>query len=80
MLSRRTINRNEDHPMDTLDNDALFDVFKTAIMSEHESYNFYLKAAETTSNAEAKRLFEQFAAVELKHERELEALYRTLKK
>jgi rubrerythrin len=62
-----------------MDNNTLFEIFKTAIISEHKSYEFYLKAAKETDNAEAKKLFEQFASVELKHEHGLEELYKSLK-
>lgn len=62
-----------------MDNDTLFNIFKTAIMDEHKSYEFYLKAASTATNVEAKKLFEDFAAQELKHEHDLEKLYRTLR-
>jgi len=62
-----------------MDNDTLFDVFKIAIINEHNAYEFYLKAAKDTTNVEAKKLFEQFAATELKHERSLEDFYKSLK-
>ena len=62
-----------------MDNDTLFDIFKTAIINEHKAYEFYLKAARDTDNMEAKKLFEQFASVELKHEHDLENLYKSLK-
>jgi rubrerythrin len=63
-----------------MDNDTLFEVFKTAILNEHDAYEFYLKAAGGTDNPEAKKLFEQFAASELKHEHGLEELYKSMKK
>ena len=63
-----------------MDNDILFEVFKTGIMNEHNAYEFYLKAARDTDNPDAKKLFEQFAAAELKHEHDLEDLYKSLKK
>jgi len=62
-----------------MDNDSLFDIFKTAIMNEHQAYEFYVKAAKTAANEEAKKLFEAFAAEELKHEHKLEDLYKTLR-
>jgi rubrerythrin len=62
-----------------MDNDTLFEVFKTAIMNEHNAYEFYLKAARDTNNMDAKKLFEQFASAERKHERDLEELYKSLK-
>lgn len=62
-----------------MDNDTLFDIFKKAILDEHKAYEFYLKAASATTNGEAKKLFEGFAAQELKHERALEELYKTLR-
>jgi rubrerythrin len=62
-----------------MDNETLFQVFKTAIMNEHNAYEFYLKAARDTDNTEAKKLFEEFASAELKHERDLEELYKSLK-
>lgn len=62
-----------------MDNETLFEVFKTAIVSEHNAYEFYLKAAKETAQVEAKKLFEQFATVELKHEHDLEELYKTLR-
>ena len=62
-----------------MDNDTLFEIFKVAIINEHNAYEFYLKAARDTTNAEAKKLFEQFAAAEKKHKRELEDLYKSLK-
>ena len=62
-----------------MDNTTLFDVFKSAILNEHKSYEFYLKAARETDNAEAKKLFEHFAEVELKHEHSLEQLYKSMK-
>jgi rubrerythrin len=49
-------------------------------MNEHNAYEFYLKAARDTDNAEAKKLFEQFASAELKHEHGLEELYKSLKR
>jgi rubrerythrin len=63
-----------------MDNQTLFEIFKTAIMNEHNAYEFYLKAARDTDNANAKKLFNQFASAELKHEHELEDLYKSLKK
>ena len=63
-----------------MDNDTLFNIFKKAIVDEHNAYEFYSKAASTTANEEAKKLFERFAAQELKHERDLEELYKTLRK
>lgn len=63
-----------------MDNDTLFDVFKAAIINEHNAYEFYLKAAEGAVNREAKKLFEDFAATELGHRTKLEELYKTLKK
>lgn len=63
-----------------MDNDTLFDIFKTAIINEHNAYEFYLKAAKGTGNMEAKKLFESFAATELGHRGQLEELYKTLKK
>jgi rubrerythrin len=63
-----------------MDNETLFEIFKTAIVNEHNAYEFYLKAARDTSNTEAKKLFEQFASAELKHEHGLEDLYKSLKK
>ncbi len=63
-----------------MDNDTLFEVFKVAIINEHNAYEFYLKAAKDTANIEAKRLFEKFAAMELSHRTELEERYKTLKK
>lgn len=62
-----------------MDNDILFNIFKTAIMNEHKSYEFYLKAASSTTNGEVKRRFESFAAEELRHENDLEELYKTLR-
>ena len=63
-----------------MDNDTLFDIFKLAIVNEHEAYEFYRKAAADTSNAEAKALFERFAATELSHKTGLEELYKQLRK
>ena len=63
-----------------MDNDTLFEIFKTAIINEHNAYEFYLKAARDTANVEAKKLFEQFASTELKHEHDLEEIYKSLKK
>ena len=63
-----------------MDNDTLFEVFKTAILNEHNAYEFYLKAAKDSVNVEAKKLFENFAATELNHRTELEELYKKLKK
>jgi rubrerythrin len=63
-----------------MDNDTLFDIFKVAIMNEHEAYEFYRKAAAGTANMEAKKLFEDFATTELGHRAQLEELYKTLKK
>ena len=63
-----------------MDNDTLFDIFKTAIMNEQAAYEFYQKAAKGTGNMEAKKLFENFAATELGHRSQLEELYKTLKK
>jgi len=62
-----------------MDNDTLFEIFKTAILNEHNAYEFYLKAAKETGNSEAKKLFEKFAAQELRHEHDLEDLYKSLK-
>ena len=63
-----------------MDNDTLFEIFKKAIVNEHNAYEFYLKAAKETGNPEAKKLFENFAATELAHRTGLEELYKTLKK
>jgi rubrerythrin len=63
-----------------MDNDSLFDIFKTAILNEHNAYEFYLKAAKGADNMEAKKLFENFATTELTHRTQLEELYKTLKK
>lgn len=63
-----------------MDNDTLFEVFKKAIVNEHNAYEFYLKAAKDSVNAEAKKLFENFATTELGHRTQLEELYKTLKK
>jgi rubrerythrin len=63
-----------------MDNDTLFEVFKAAIINEHNAYEFYLKAAEGSINVEAKKLFENFAATELGHRTQLEELYKALKK
>jgi rubrerythrin len=63
-----------------MDNDALFDIFKTAIYSEHEAYEFYRKVAAEATNLEAKSLFEKLAAIEKGHQAALEELYKTLKK
>ncbi|HLE40800.1 MAG TPA: ferritin family protein [Nitrospirota bacterium] len=63
-----------------MDNETLFEVFKAAIVNEHNAYEFYLKAAKDSSNIEAKKLFENFAATELGHRTQLEELYKTLKK
>ncbi len=63
-----------------MDNETLFEVFKTAIINEHNAYEFYLKAAKGASNIEAKKLFENFAATELGHRTQLEELYKNLKK
>jgi rubrerythrin len=62
-----------------MDNDTLFEVFKTAIVNEHNAYEFYLKAAKDATNLEAKKVFEEFAATELGHRTDLEELYKTLK-
>jgi len=62
-----------------MDNDTLFEVFKTAMVNEHNAYEFYLKAAKDAVNVEAKNIFEKFAATELGHRTELEKLYKTLK-
>jgi len=61
-----------------MDDDTLFDIIKKLIMKEHEAYEFYLKAASATTNRETKKLLEDFAAQELKHEHELEELYKKL--
>jgi rubrerythrin len=53
---------------------------KIAIVHEYEAYEFYNKAAAGTSNAEAKALFERFAASEFAHKTALEELYKTLRK
>ena len=63
-----------------MDNDTLFEVFKKAIINEHNAYEFYLKAAKETGNAEARKLFEDFAATELSHRTGLEELYKILKR
>lgn len=63
-----------------MDNETLFDVFKTAIINEHNAYEFYRKAAASAVNEEAKKLFENFAATELGHRTKLEDLYKSLKK
>jgi rubrerythrin len=63
-----------------MDNETLFEVFKTAIINEHNAHEFYLKAAKETRNAEARKLFENFAATELGHRTQLEELYEALKK
>ncbi len=58
----------------------LFNIFKIAIDKEHEAYEFYSKAAATTSNPDAKKLFEEFADVELGHEKRLKEKYADLRK
>ncbi len=63
-----------------MDNETLFEVFKAAIINEHNAYEFYLKAAKNSANTEAKKLFEDFAATELGHRTQLEELYKSLKK
>lgn len=63
-----------------MDNNTLYGIFKMAIENEYDASEFYRKAAEKTTNIEAKRLFEKFAVIELKHKNELEGLYVTLKK
>ncbi len=64
-----------------MDNDTLFEVFKAAIVNEHDAYEFYQKAAKNyANNVEARMLFEKFAAVELRHKQDLEELYKSLKK
>ncbi|MEK6652420.1 MAG: ferritin family protein [Nitrospirota bacterium] len=60
--------------------ETLFDIFKVAIDKEHEAYEFYSKAAATTSNIDAKKLFEEFAQVELHHEKRLKEKYAELRK
>ena len=62
-----------------IDRENLFDVFKIAIDKENEAYQFYLKAAENTSNPDVKKLFEEFAKVELSHEQKLKDKYRELR-
>ncbi len=63
-----------------MDIETLFDIFKIAIDKEREAYEFYSKAAATTSNPEAKKLFEEFANVELQHEKKLKEKYAALRK
>ena len=62
-----------------MDRDTLFEVFKKAIVAEHEACEFYTRAAAETSNGEAKKLFESFAATERNHKSTLEELYKSLK-
>ncbi|MEW6002251.1 MAG: ferritin family protein [Nitrospirota bacterium] len=62
-----------------IDREKLFDVFKIAIDKEHEAYEFYMNAAANTSNPDVKKLFEEFARVELSHEQKLIDKYRKLR-
>lgn len=60
--------------------DTLFNIFKIAIDKEHEACEFYQNAAATTSNIDAKKLFEEFSQVELHHEKRLKEKYAELRK
>jgi rubrerythrin len=59
--------------------DALFDIFKIAIDNEREAHEFYKKAAAGTFDPDAKKLFEDLASVELRHENLLQEKYRDMK-
>jgi len=62
-----------------MDIETLFNTFKIAIDNEHEAYEFYQNAAANTSNIDAKKLFEEFAQVELQHEKRLKEKYAELR-
>lgn len=62
-----------------IDREKLLDVFEIAIDEENKAYQFYLKAVENTSNPDVKKLFEEFAKVELSHEQKLKDKYRELR-
>ncbi len=62
-----------------MDRKMLFDIFKQAIKNEDEASEFYSTAAQNTADQEAKRLFKKLADTELRHKKELEDLYRTLR-
>ena len=55
---------------------ALPQAWLMAIQREQDAYDFYMRMAETTSDASAKALFEELAAEETKHKQRLEAEYR----
>lgn len=57
----------------------LFDIFKIAIESESEAFEFYQKAAKNTTDPESKKLFEEFALMEESHLTKLKDRYRKLR-
>jgi rubrerythrin len=59
--------------------DTLFDIFKIAIDNEREAHKFYKRAATSTSDPDAKKLFEDLAVTELGHENLLQEKYRDMK-
>lgn len=62
-----------------MDREKLFEIFKVAIENENEAYEFYLKAAESTSDPESKKLFEEFATIEFTHVNRLKERYAELR-
>jgi len=59
-----------------LDREGLLNIFKLASEKEREAQEFYLKAAADTSDPEAKKIFEEFAQTESRHEQVLIEKYR----
>jgi rubrerythrin len=51
---------------------------KTAIITEHEGYNFYLMAAEKSKSEETRNVFTYLANEEKKHEHSLKKLYESI--
>ncbi len=62
-----------------MDRRMLFDIFKQAIKSEDEAFEFYSTAAQNAGDQDATSLFKKLADTELQHKKELEALYKTLR-
>ncbi len=62
-----------------MDRETLFEAFKIAIDNEQQAYEFYTDLAKKNTDAELKKLFEEFAAQESMHLRKLKDKYRDMR-
>jgi rubrerythrin len=62
-----------------LDLEGLVNIFKVCAEKEPEAQEFYLKAAADTSDPEARKIFEELAQTEHRHEQVLIEKYRKLR-